>query len=77
MQPNKVLNHLIKFLATVPVERLCRSYRTEPRDAQGELYVRLIHLSSGKEIQKSADWVFRNGMGILRNWLRREVQTLV
>jgi hypothetical protein len=77
MAPQEVLAHLTKFLATVPVQRLCQNYRTEPRDAMGELYVRLIHLANGKQIRKPADWVFYNGMGLLRNWLRREVQTLL
>jgi hypothetical protein len=77
MQPNQLVNHVTEFLSATPVKRLCRSYRTDPCDAQGELYFRLIHLASGKDIRKPADWVFRNGMGILRNWLRREVQTLV
>ena len=70
MTPNEVLNHLTRFLATVPVKRLCQRYATETRDAQGDLYVRLVHLANGKQIRKPDDWVFRNGM-TPRNWLRR------
>jgi hypothetical protein len=77
MVPDEVLTHLTKFLEAAPVQRLCRSYCTEPRDALGELYVGLIHLANGKQIRMPAVWVLRNGMGLLRNWLRREVRTLV
>ena len=77
MNESELLNQLTKFLAAVPVKRLCRSYHVEPPDALGELYLRLFKLAIGKEIREQSAWVFHNGMGLLRNWLRREVRTLV
>lgn len=77
MTTNELLIQLTQFLSAVPVKRLCQSYRTEPVDALGELYVGLLNRARSKQIQKPAAWVFRNGMGLLRNWLRREVRTLV
>jgi hypothetical protein len=76
MHDNELFHQITKFLANRRVKQLCRTYHAEPDEAMGELYLRLFKLAIGKQINKPDDWTFQNGMGQLRNWLRREVRPL-
>jgi hypothetical protein len=71
MTPQTLLRELIIFLDSSPAAALCRRYDAEPRDALGELFLRLSH-RAGKPIQKPSVWVRANGCGLLRNYLRAE-----
>jgi len=72
MQENDLVRHLRQFLATLPVKKLCRSYHAEPEEAMGELYLGLFKLANDKEIRQPIAWISRNGMGLLKNHMRRE-----
>jgi RNA polymerase sigma factor (sigma-70 family) len=74
MEQNELLKQITKFLSDSRVKRLCRSYSADLDDAACELYLKLTKISAGKQIRHPRTWTVHNGMGLLQNWLRREVR---
>lgn len=70
-------DEITAFLATSRAGKLCRDYHAQPEEALGELFIRLRRQMGEREIRNPAAWVHANGMGLLRNYLRREHLTLV
>lgn len=61
-----------RFLNSRQAARLCKKYQTDPRAAWGEIYLRLQGRAKAKTIKNMDAWVVVNGLGVLRNYLRRE-----
>jgi hypothetical protein len=61
-----------RLLTSAQARRLCRKYGADPLEALGELYLRLRRRATTQRIDNPEAWVNVNGLGVLRNYLRRE-----
>ena len=77
MSDHDLFLQISKVLKTRQVRKLCRGYHVDPDDGLGELFERLSKRSRNELIVNPAIWVYTNGLGVLRNWLLREIRTLV
>ncbi len=71
MRDIDLVDEITMFLRSTTAYRICRPYGAEPRDALGEIYLRLLGGAS-KPIRKPTAWVRTNATFLLRNYLRRE-----
>lgn len=71
MTDEVLYEHLKCFLQSPLARSLCRRYAVEPRDALGELFIRLSP-KARQPILKPDVWVKVNAAGRLRNFLRTE-----
>ncbi len=71
MSDDSLLDELTTFLDSSTANRICQPYGVAPRDALGELFLRLSPRAR-QPIRDPSAWVRANATGLLRNYLHSE-----
>lgn len=77
MNPDDLKEQIDRFLASPTAKQICQRYHADPKDAQGELYLKLINRQPARGVRNFGGWLHVTCIGLLKNYLRREHLTLV